>query len=66
MVAVKRYYEESVKAEAEQRQKAGVITNKPLGNFPEGGRVSNILGSYVGVSGKTLQIKAIQEPCVRF
>ena len=49
------FFEPQVKAEAEQRQKTGKKQDKPLGNFPEGGRVTNILGSFVGVSGKTLQ-----------
>lgn len=55
MVAVKRALEPELKAEAEQRQKAGIQSEKPLGKFPEGGRTSNVVGSYAGVSGKTLE-----------
>lgn len=52
MVAVKRALESEVKTEAEQREKAGV--KQPSGNFPQG-KSRDILGSYVGVSGKTLE-----------
>jgi hypothetical protein len=55
MVTIKRTMEPEIKEKAEQREKSGIKQDKPLGNFPEGGRVSNILGSYIGVSGKTLR-----------
>lgn len=44
--------EPEVKAEAEQREKAGV--KQPSGNFPQG-KTRDVVGSFVRVSGKTLE-----------
>jgi N6-adenosine-specific RNA methylase IME4 len=52
MVAVKRALEPEVLIQAEEREKAGI--KQPSGNLPQG-KTRDIVGSYVGVSGKTLE-----------
>jgi len=59
MVAVKRYYEPEVKAEAKKRQEElGRTQGKdPSGKFPEGvkGDTRDIVAKFAGVSGRTLE-----------
>jgi N6-adenosine-specific RNA methylase IME4 len=50
--AIRRALEPLEKAAAKKRQLAG---RAPSGNFPEGGEVRDKIGSFAGVSGKTVQ-----------
>lgn len=52
MVAVKRYYEPKIKAEADKRMKAGKI--QPRGKFPQG-KTRDIIARTLGVSGRHLE-----------
>ncbi len=65
MVAVKRYYEPDIKAEATKRQEATQLAGKGIqkkdldggGKFPppKKGKTRDVVAKFVGVSGRTLE-----------